>query len=63
MKGTARPHLNKINYKLIIGCQCQQEIGKIPNFTDSEQFATPKTDCMLKFHKDKEFYQFGFQVC
>ena len=34
--------------------------GEIPNFTD---FETPKTDCMLKFYKDKEFYQLGFQVC
>ena len=24
-------------------------MGKIPNFTDSERFETPKTDCMLKF--------------
>ena len=24
---------------------------------------TPKTDCALKVHKDKEFYQLGFQVC
>ena len=45
-----------------IGCQCRQEM-KIPNFTDSERFETPKTDCMLKFYKDKEFYQLGFQVC
>ena len=28
----------------------------MPNFTDSERFETPKTDCMLKFYKDKEFY-------
>ena len=41
----------------------RQEMGKIPNFTDSERFETPKTDCMLKFYKDKEFYQLGFQVC
>ena len=38
-------------------------MGKIPNFTDSERFKTPKTDCLLKFYKDKEFYQLGFQVC
>ena len=30
-------------------------MGKIPNFTDSEQFKTPKTDCLLKVYKDKEF--------
>ena len=56
MKGIARPHLNKLIYKLIIGCQCQQEMG---NFTDSsEWFATPKMDCMCaKLFKDKEFYQ------
>ena len=51
------------NYKLIIGCQCRQEMGKIPNFTDSERFETHNTDCMLKFYKDKEFCQLGFQVC
>jgi len=38
-------------------------MGKIPNFTDSEQFKTPKTDCALKVYQDKEFYQLGFQVC
>ena len=32
-------------------------------FTDSEQFETPKMDCVLKFYKDKEFYLLGFQVC
>ena len=42
---------------------CRQEVGKIPNFTDSERLKTPKTDCVLKVHKDKEFYQIGFQVC
>ena len=41
----------------------RQEMGKIPNFTDSEQFNTPKMDCVLKFYQDKEFYQLGFQVC
>ena len=45
MKGTAMPHLN---YKLIIGCQCRQEMGKIPNFTDSERIETPKMDIVLK---------------
>ena len=63
MKGTARPHLNQLNYKQIIGCQCRQETGKIPNFTDSERFRTPKTDILLKFYGDNEFYQLGFQVC
>ena len=63
MKGTARPHLNQLNYKLNIGCQCRQEMGKIPNFTDSEWFETPKMDCVLNFYKDKEFYLLGFQVC
>ena len=28
MRGSARPHLN---YKLIIGCQYRQEMGKLPN--------------------------------
>ena len=28
-------------------------MGKIPNFTDSELFETPKTDCVLKFYKDE----------
>ena len=37
---------------LIIGCQCQQEAGEIPIFTDSEQMKTPKTDC--KFNKTKK---------
>ena len=31
--------------------------------TDSERFETPKTDRVLNFYKDKEFYQLGFQVC
>ena len=44
MRGSARPHLN---YKRIIGCQCQQEAGKIPRYTDSEQWMTPKTDYLL----------------
>ena len=56
MKGSAR----QLNYKLIIGCQYRQEMGKI---TDSEWFKTPKTDCALKVYQGKEFYQFGFQVC
>ena len=55
--------LTNLNYKLIIGCQCQQEMGKISNFTDSEQLKTPKTDCVLKVYKDKEFYQLGLQIC
>ena len=37
-------------------------MGKIPNFTDSERLKTPKMDCVLKVHKDKEFYQLGLQV-
>ena len=36
---------------------------EIPNFTDNERLKTPKMDCVLKVYKDKEFYQFGFQVC
>ena len=59
MKGSAGPHLN---YKLIIECQCRQEMGKIPNFTDSERFKTTKTDSALKVYQGKEFYQLGFQV-
>ena len=38
------------------------EVGKIPNFMASERLKTPKTDCALKVHKDKEFYHLGFQV-
>ena len=51
------------NYKLIIGYQCRQEMGKIPIFTDSEWFKTPKLDSALKVYQDKEFYQLRFQVC
>ena len=51
MKGTARPHLTLTDYKQIIGCQCRQEMGEIPNFTDSERFKTPKSD----FTKTKSF--------
>ena len=29
--------------------------GEYPNFTDSKWLKTPKTDCMLKVHKDKKF--------
>ena len=53
----------RLNYKLTIGWQCQQEMGEIPNFTDSEWLKTPKTVCVLKVYKDKEFYQLGLQVC
>ena len=35
---------------------------KIPNFTDSEQLKTPKTDCVLEVYKTKEFYQLGLKV-
>ena len=42
MRGSASPHLNYLNYKLIIGCQYRQEMGKIPNFTDSERMKTPR---------------------
>ena len=49
--------------KLIIGWQCRQEMVKIPSFTDIERLKTPKTDCVLKVYKDKEFYQLGLQVC
>ena len=59
MKDPARPHLN---YKLIIGCQCRQEMGEISNFTDSERFKTFKMDCLLKVYNEKEFYQLEFQV-
>ena len=37
-------------------------MGKIPNFTDSEQLKTPKTDCVLKVPQDKEIYQLVFQL-
>ena len=36
--------------------------GENPQFTDSERLKTPKTDFLLKFYNDKEFYQLGFQV-
>ena len=55
--------LTNFNYKLIIRCQYRQEMGKIPNFTDSKRLKTPKMDCALKVYQDKEFYQLGFQVC
>ena len=35
--------------------------GENPQFYG--QLKTPKTDCVLKVYKDKEFYQLGFQVC
>ena len=38
-------------YKLLIGCQCRQEMGEIPNFTDSERMKSPKTDCALKVYR------------
>ena len=38
-------------------------MGKILNFTEREQFVTPKTDYTLIFQQDKEVYQLGFQVC
>ena len=31
--------------------------GEIPNFMDGERLKIPKTDCVLKVYKDKEFYQ------
>ena len=31
-------------------------MGKIPNFTDSEQLKTLKMDCALKVYKGKEFF-------
>ena len=37
--------------------------GENPQFTASERLKTLKMDCVLKFYKDKEFYQLGFQVC
>ena len=43
--------------------QCATNDIMIRNFTDSEQFETPNTDCVLKFYKHREFYQIGFQVC
>ena len=33
------------------------EMGKIPNFMDSERFKTPTMDWVL--NKDQEFYQLG----
>ena len=54
MKGAARPHLNKLNYKLIIGWQCRQEMGKIPNFTDRERFETQNGLCAKIFNKKKK---------
>ena len=31
----------------VIGCQCRQETGKIPNHTDSERLKIPKTDYII----------------
>ena len=30
-------------------------MGNIPNFTDSEQIKTLKTDCVLEVYKEKSF--------
>ena len=40
--------MHAVVFRTLPGCQCQQEMGKIPNFTDSERLKTPKTDCALK---------------
>ena len=40
MRGSAKPQLN---YKCIIGCQCQQETGSILKYMDSEQLKIHKT--------------------
>ena len=61
MKGAARPHLNLLNF--YIDNWMPMPTGNGENLTDSERFKTPKTDFLLKFYKDKEFYQLGFQVC
>ena len=37
---------------MIVGYQCQQEMEKVPNFTNSEWLKTPKTDCALKVYQD-----------
>ena len=58
MRGSARPHLN---YKLIIGWQCRQEMGKIPKYTDSERLMTAKTDYLLT--EGEESTSMDFQVC
>ena len=39
---------DQLNYKLIIGWQCRQEMGE--NFMDSERLKTPKMDCVLKVY-------------
>ena len=33
----------------------------IPNFTDSEEMKTPKTDCLLKFKKAKKSISLEFR--
>ena len=43
--------------------QCQQEMGKIPKYTDSERLMTPKTDYLLTDYKGEESIIMDFQVC
>ena len=39
--------------------QMRTEMGKIPNFTDSEQLKSPKSDCALKVYiLDSRFVDF-----
>ena len=72
LQKVGRPRLNlvvafglarRINYKLIIGWQCRQEMGKIPKYTDSEQLMTPKTDYLLSDYEGEESISMDFQVC
>ena len=39
------PYIYRDTDSLINECQCQQETGKIPKYTDSERLKFPKTDC------------------
>ena len=60
-EGSYSPHvpvLTCIHVHVHVEPVCQTEIT-----WSSEQFKTPKTDCLLKFYQDQGFYQLGFQVC
>ena len=61
--GNVLTFISRCNVNILTMTMGWQEMGKIPNFTESERLKTPKTDCVQKVYKDKEFYQLGLQVC
>ena len=63
MRDFTKPHLNYLNYKHIIGCQCRQKTEKISKYTDNERVKIPKTDYLLTDNEDEESISMGFQVC